>query len=171
MGWLSDIKNRKMCKKAAEHKILPLFTFPNGFVLFPICNLLCGSRCTRRTGRAGCTRGTRCTRRAGRAGRARGSCRTGCTRGAGGSRCTRCTGRAGRARGTRRAGRAGLSGRALRSPGAGRPHRPAQHGHINITAAAAAAAAIVRVFHPFLLPSVRSFRSKPRFCGILRHRV
>ena len=41
-----------MCKKAAEHKILPLFTFPNGFVLFPICNLLC------RASRARCARCT-----------------------------------------------------------------------------------------------------------------
>ena len=52
-----------MQKKAAEHKILPLFTFPNGFVLFPLCYLLCGSGGARGTG------GTR---------RPRGAPRTGC---------------------------------------------------------------------------------------------
>ena len=57
-----------MQKKAAEHKILPLFTFPNGFVLFPICNLLCRARRTLRTCGTLWTCRTRRTRRAALAG-------------------------------------------------------------------------------------------------------
>lgn len=62
-----------MCKKAAEHKILPLFTFPNGFVLFPICNLLCRARGACGAGHARRARRARRSRTCG-ACRARGAC-------------------------------------------------------------------------------------------------